>query len=175
MQTSRNAPDSREARRQRILSLLGDERLRARGALRSQGALQARLRREGCVVDQATLSRDLRDLGVVKGPDGYELPGNGALPAATSGPSLWHSVHAFLLQAVPAQNLLVLRTPPGAAQALALALDRAANDPTALPGMVGTVAGDDTVLAVCTTASRARALARQLRQQQSHASATPRP
>lgn len=141
--------DSRDGRRQRILQLLEHERLR------SQAELQERLAAGGHEVNQATLSRDLRDLGVVKGRDGYELPA--APPAQNAPPQLWQAVHTWLLGATAAQNLVVLRTPAGGAQALGLALDHAA-----LPGLVGTIAGDDTVLAVCADNRKAKALTKQL-------------
>lgn len=140
----------RDRRRQRILHLLGRERLK------NQAELQQRLAEDGFDVNQATLSRDLRDLGVVKGPDGYDLP-QGTLSPGTAQASLWHAVHTWLLSATAAQNQVVLRTPAGGAQALGIAIDRAA-----LPGVVGTIAGDDTVLAVCADAGRARGLVRQL-------------
>lgn len=139
-----------ESRRQRILALLERDRVR------SQAELQQQLADAGFEVNQATLSRDLRGLGVVKGKDGYELP-NAPLSPATAHPSLWHAVRTWLVDAVPAQNLVVLRTPAGGAPALGLALDRAG-----LPGLVGTLAGDDTVLAVCASTSQARQLARRL-------------
>jgi len=143
----------RDDRRQRILQLLERQRLR------NQADLQDRLAAAGFEVNQATLSRDLRDLGVVKGSAGYVLP-QATLSPTTSQQSLWHAVHTFLVSATAAQNLVVLRTPAGGAPALALALDRAP-----LPGLVGTIAGDDTVLVVCTDAGRARSLVRQLSRQ----------
>jgi transcriptional regulator of arginine metabolism len=139
----------RDERRQRILHVLERERVR------SQADLQQLLADAGHDVNQATLSRDLRDLGVVKGPDGYELP-QAAVPQ-TAAQSLWHAVHTWLVSATAAQNLVVLRTPAGGAQPLGLALDKAE-----LPGVVGTIAGDDTVLAVCSDAAKARSLVRQL-------------
>lgn len=150
MPSRTNAAADREGRRQRILHLLERERCK------NQAELQDRLAADGCEVNQATLSRDLRDLGVVKGPDGYELP-QAPLSPLTVQQSLWHAVHTWLVSATAAQNLVVLRTPAGGAQALGLALDRAE-----LPGVVGTIAGDDTVLAVCAGPSRARSLVRQL-------------
>jgi transcriptional regulator of arginine metabolism len=143
------APADRDERRQRILRLLG------RARVRNQAELQELLAGDGVDVNQATLSRDLRDLGVVKGPDGYELPAATAPELANQ--SLWHAARTWLLGATPAQNLVVLRTPAGGAQPLGLALDKAA-----MPGVVGTIAGDDTVLAVCADAARAKALAREL-------------
>lgn len=156
--------ESRDQRRQRILELI------EQNTIRNQAELQKLLEDEGREVNQATLSRDLRDLGVVKGPDGYELPGAASLTPQLAGSSLWHAVHSWLLAATPAQNLVVLRTPPGGAHPLALALDRAAAEESALPGLVGTIAGDDTVLAVCSDAPKARALARRLlSQKEGHA------
>ena len=146
---SANHPeDPREARRQRIVALL------RRQPLSSQAELQRRLARAGIEVNQATLSRDLRDLGVVKGKHGYELP---AGPGAGAGQDLWLTVRGFLLRATAAQNQVVLRTPPGGAQALGLALDQAE-----LREVVGTIAGDDTVLVICPDPSKAKALAKRL-------------
>ena len=144
------AASDREERRQRILHLLERERPR------TQADLQQRLAATGHDVNQATLSRDLRDLGVVKGKDGYELP-HAPLSPQSAQPSLWHAVHTWMLSATAAQNLVVLRTPAGGAQALGVAIDHAA-----LPGVVGTIAGDDTLLAVCTDNQKAKALIRQL-------------
>ena len=125
-------------------------------AVASQEELRRQLRRRGWDVTQSTLSRDLRDLGVVKGPDGYELPAAAAAPARPED-SVWLAARTWLLAATPAQNLVVLRTPAGGAQPLGLAIDKAE-----LQGVVGTIAGDDTVLAVCADAARAKALARDL-------------
>jgi transcriptional regulator of arginine metabolism len=151
MPTRTPAPTSdRDGRRQRILHLLERERPK------SQAELQERLADAGFDANQATLSRDLRDLGVVKGPDGYELP-QGTLSPQSATQSLWHAVHTWLVAATAAQNLVVLRTPAGGAQPLGLAIDKAE-----LPGVVGTIAGDDTVLAVCADAQKAKALVRQL-------------
>lgn len=142
--------NDRDQRRQRILTLL------ERARVKNQAELQRRLADDGHDVNQATLSRDLRDLGVVKGKDGYELP-QAPLSAQNAQTSLWHAVHTWLLSATPAQNLVVLRTPAGGAMALGVALDQAA-----LPGVVGTIAGDDTLLAVCSDNQKARALVQRL-------------
>lgn len=142
--------EQREDRRRRIVALLEKHHVR------SQAELQQQLATAGFDVNQATLSRDLRDLGVVKSKDGYQLPGASAQPPATAL-ELQAAIRSWLLQADLAQNLVVLRTPPGGAQPLGLALDRAE-----LPGLLGTIAGDDTVLAICRDANKARALARRL-------------
>ena len=148
---SRTAPESRDARREQILTLL------QRGPIANQAELQQQLAAAGFAANQATLSRDLRDLGVVKTKDGYELPATPATPAPGAHQNLWQAVRTWLLGATAAQNLVVLRTPAGGAQPLGLAIDHAA-----LPGVVGTIAGDDTVLAVCANTAKARALVRRL-------------
>ena len=142
----------RQIRRDKILELI------ARRRVTSQAQLQELLRDAGIEANQATLSRDLRDLAVAKTPDGYQLPpGSGGASAETLQTSLWHAARTWLRRAQPAQNLLVLHTPAGGAQALGLALDR-----SALPEVVGTIAGDDTVLVVCPSEAKARKLQRQL-------------
>ena len=156
MQARTNPNDSRDARRQRILAVIEQEQVR------SQAELADRLAADGFAVNQATLSRDLRDLGVVKGKDGYEPPTAPALTPATANSSLWHAVHVWLLSATAAQNLVVLKTPAGGAQALGVAIDRAAQPGGELQGVVGTIAGDDTLLCVCSDGSKARALVRRL-------------
>ena len=85
----------------------------------------------------------LRDLGVVKGKNGYELP-NTAMPTQPGPLGLWHTINTWVLSVTPAKNQLVLRTPPGGAQALGLAIDN-----SELPEVIGTIAGDDTVLVIC--------------------------
>lgn len=145
--------DSRDSRRQRILHHIEQQ------PVRNQAELQELLERDGLQCNQGTLSRDLRDLGVLKGKEGYALPSAAGLSPETASQSLWHAVHAYLLTATQAANQVVLHTPPGTAQPLGLALDRAA-----LPGLVGTIAGDDTVLMICQNAARARALTRKLLQ-----------
>jgi len=151
---SHQSPDTQRARRERIVALLG------KGRVRNQAELQERLAAAGLEVNQATLSRDLRLLGVVKGKDGYEMPSAPTLAPANAHQSLWHAVHTWLVGATAAQNLVVLRTPAGGAQALGIAIDNAE-----LPGVVGTIAGDDTVLAVCKDPNKAKALVRRLAQE----------
>jgi transcriptional regulator of arginine metabolism len=122
---------------------------------KSQDELAAMLRREGIEATQATLSRDLRDLGVLKGPDGYTLPSDAAQRAP--GRELRESAAAYLLSALPAGNIVVLRTGPGQASALALEVDRSGID-----GVVGTVAGDDTIFVAAKSPRLAIRLARAL-------------
>ena len=145
-----------KAARQRALSDL----LRSR-QVSSQARFLEFLHDQGFVATQATVSRDLEELGAVKvrGADGrlvYALPETGALPAAREE-EVRRVLEQSLLAVVPAGNLVVLRTPPGHANLLASALDRAG-----LPGLAGTVAGDDTVLVVCTDRTSGKAMARQL-------------
>lgn len=117
--------------------------------LRSQEEIALVLQREGIEATQATLSRDLRELGVLKGPEGYMLPAAGASrePARRE---LQRALAAYMLSARRAGNLAVVRTGAGQANALALEIDRAA-----LEGAVGTVAGDDTIFIAATTATQA--------------------
>lgn len=129
------------------------------GPPRSQGEMLRRLRAAGVRVTQSTLSRDLRELALVKGPTGYreaDDPTQGADPAARLG-SMERMMRGYLTGVARAGNLVVLRTSPGLAHALGVALDRADLDE-----VVGTVAGDDTLFAATRGPSRARALERRL-------------
>ncbi len=132
---------SKSERRAQLTGLL------ASGRGSSQRALVDALAALGVEVTQATLSRDLRELGAVKGPGGYRLPG------ATTDP-LQRALGEWLVSATAAQNLVVLKTPPGGAAPLAVVLDAARR-----PEIVGTVAGDDTIMAILPTSKAARALA----------------
>ncbi|MBJ76076.1 MAG: hypothetical protein CMJ98_03565 [Planctomycetes bacterium] len=125
------------ARRDAITELLQAE------SVHNHAELAALLEARGHGVNQATLSRDLRDLGVVKGPDGYTLSGAGSPTPESSGQRLTLAVRQYLSSAVQAQNQVLLRTPPGGAQPLALALDGAGH-----ADLLGTVAGDDTILLI---------------------------
>jgi transcriptional regulator of arginine metabolism len=104
----------------------------------TQEELARELGEIGIQTTQVTLSRDMRELALVKTPEGYRQ-----LPTETSGPSLAEVTNEFLQDIRLAQNLVVLRTSPGNANTLAVAIDRAE-----LEEVVGTVAGDDTVLVV---------------------------
>jgi transcriptional regulator of arginine metabolism len=155
-------PASKAARHARIVELL------AGNAVRSQAELAALLHDAGVQVTQATLSRDLEELGAVKlrPPDGglpvYVVPEDGSpLTARTADDAPPHRLARlmaeFLTSADASGNLVVLRTPPGAAQFLASALDRAG-----LPDVLGTIAGDDTILVVARSGTGGTALARRL-------------
>jgi len=119
-----------------ILRLISD------ASIANQEELRRRLAAQKLRVTQATLSRDLQELRLVKTHQGYKAAA--ALPENGNGlPSLERALGEFLVDIRPAENLLVLKTPPGGAQALAAAVDGAK-----FPETAGTVAGDDTVLIV---------------------------
>jgi transcriptional regulator of arginine metabolism len=130
-----------------------------RHQVRSQEQLRRLLRAEGFRVTQATLSRDVRDLGLVKGgADGaYRSP----RPPGSNGhaPVLTRAVSECLARMDRVQQFVVLRTGPGQAPLLGVALDGAR-----LPELVGTIAGDDTILAITRDARQARAFVRRLEQ-----------
>jgi len=137
---------SKAARHARIVETIREQ------PVRSQTELADLLAGAGIQVTQATLSRDLEELGAVKvrGTDGvpavYYIPedGNPVLRPAEQAPARLVRLLRELLTGVDhSGNLVVLRTPPGAAQFLASAFDR-----SGLPDVVGTIAGDDTILVV---------------------------
>jgi transcriptional regulator of arginine metabolism len=122
----------------------------------NQDELRRRLIHLGLRVTQATLSRDLRELKLVKTVEGYRTLQAAAshAPAAEEAaplPSINRALKEFLLDIRPAQNMLVLKTPPGGAQPIAAAVDA-----EHWKEVAGTLAGDDTIL-IITTSSRARA------------------
>jgi transcriptional regulator of arginine metabolism len=118
-----------------------------REPVHSQEQLRQRLLGLGFDVTQATLSRDIKELGLMKrAADGAYQPADSSYapaPAAAVG-ALARALGEFLLAVDVAQQLVVLKTGPGQAQLLAIAVDRAQ-----LPDVVGTIAGDDTILVVC--------------------------
>ena len=149
------APLTRAARHARIVELIRDKEIH------SQPELADLLAGDGIQVTQATLSRDLKELGAVtaRAGDGrgvYVIPEDGHRPLrdAETAPARLVRLLRELLNGVDASgNIAVLRTPPGAAQYLASALDRAG-----LPEIVGTIAGDDTILVVAREADGGAAL-----------------
>jgi len=133
------------------------EALRER-PLPNQEALQKALRRRGFKVGQATLSRDIRDLNLVKTAAGYSLPPGEEL--LHSGlPPVSRLMKEFVLEVRVAQNLLVLKTIVGSAQPVAAAMDQ-----QDWPELVGTIAGDDTVLVVCPEKEDAKKLAHRIQE-----------
>jgi transcriptional regulator of arginine metabolism len=131
-----------------------------REAIYSQELLRTRLLGQGFDVTQATLSRDIKEHGLVKrASDGsYQrsVAAAAAAPAEMEG-AVRRRVREFLRSYEQVQQLIVLKTDPGQAQVLAIALDR-----SGLPEIVGTIAGDDTILIITRDARQADALVQQL-------------
>jgi transcriptional regulator of arginine metabolism len=144
-----------KARRQAALLEVVD-----REALHSQEMLRRRLHQRGFEATQATISRDIRDLGLVKraGDGAYQRPGVDASNPETALSALERATAEFLRRVDRVQQLVVIRTGVGQAQPLALALDRAQ-----LPETVGTIAGDDTILVIARGARGAAALLKRLK------------
>lgn len=131
----------------------------AASPVRSQDVLRRRLAGMGIRATQATISRDVKELGLVKrAADGAYRSAEGA-PSAPAIPDerVRRAVAEYLRRVEQVQQLLVLKTDPGQAQPLAFALDRAA-----WPEIVGTVAGDDTILVVARTERSAKTLGRRV-------------
>lgn len=155
---SQSIPATRAARQALIAEILSAE------AIGSQSLLRTRLQQAGIEVTQATLSRDLDDMSAVKVKDAsghqlYRVPEPAELTTATAGArvSLERWCAEVLVSVQRAFNQLVLRTPPGAAQLLASSIDRAALD-----GVLGCIAGDDTVLVVLASEEEAEELRQHL-------------
>ena len=155
-------PQTRAGRRQLILDILG------RRSVRSQGELLEILSTDGFAVTQATLSRDLVELGAVKVREGktlvYAVPGEGGDRTARVAPGpqevssrLRRQCEELLVTARVSANLVVVRTPSGAANYLASAIDHA--DET---DIMGTIAGDDTIMIITGGQRQSRALASRL-------------
>lgn len=117
------------------------------GTVATQSELRQKLARRGIHVTQATLSRDIEELGVVKTREGYRLP-ESAAPPAPPQPTLPVILKEFLRDVRQASNLVVIKTHPGNAHTVAVALDA-----EQWPGVTGTVAGDDTIF-VATAGAR---------------------
>jgi transcriptional regulator of arginine metabolism len=143
---------NKSLRQRAILELL------KQGSVASQEGLQRALRKRGIRVGQATLSRDVRDLGLNKTADGYALPhGDGSSSPAL--PPVSRLVREFVLEVRAAQNLLVIKTIVGSAQPVAAALDE-----EDWAEAIGTIAGDDTILMVCPDQAGARKLAERVQE-----------
>jgi transcriptional regulator of arginine metabolism len=128
----------------------------------SQDELRRKLRRRGIHVTQATLSRDIHQLRVSKGPSGYSLPnGHGASEIEAEEdrpPSLDEMISSFGVRVRQAMNQVVLNTAMGGAQPVAAALDR-----EEWPEVLGTIAGDDTILVICSDLRHASEVETRLR------------
>jgi transcriptional regulator of arginine metabolism len=150
--------DLKERRRRAIADLIRGQ------ALSSQEELAERLHAQGFAATQATISRDLEQLGAVKvrreGHLSYTLPDtvpNGAGPNG-AGPRLAAVLRDWLRYIDTASNLVVIKTPPGTAHLVGVALDN-----SDLPEIVGTICGDDTTFIACRSAAEAEALAAKFR------------
>ncbi len=120
-------------RRNQILDIIRNEEAT------TQSDLRRALARRGIRVTQATVSRDIEELGLVKTREGYRREGHAESPAP-SQPSLAVILKEFLREARQASNLVIVKTHPGNAHTVAVALDS-----TGWPELLGTVAGDDTI------------------------------
>lgn len=137
---------SKSDRQGQIVNLIADR------AIHTQEELARALKDVGIPATQVTLSRDIRELGLVKTADGYRQIGR-----EPGGPGFASVAADFLVEVRMAANLVVLKTTPGNANSLAVALDRAQ-----WPDVVGTIAGDDTVLVICPDGPRAEEVRRKL-------------
>lgn len=142
-----------KARRQAVILEIVD-----REALHNQEDLRRRLRQRGFDATQATISRDIKELGLVKraGDGAYQRPGVDVGNPQTTRAALERATAEFLRRADRVRELVVIRTGAGQAQPLALAIDRAQ-----LAEAVGTIAGDDTILVIARDRRRAAVLLKQ--------------
>ena len=138
--------NSTAARRAKVISLVES------GVIHSQSDLVKELKKSGYKVTQATASRDLEEIGAVRGSNGYQL-------ASSSDDSLARvlTTENLILSVEASGNLAVVRTPPGGAQLLASNLDH-----SKLKSIIGTIAGDDTVLVVSRKSNGGAELAKEL-------------
>lgn len=153
---AKRAALSTNARRALVIKLVTD------GKVHSQADLVALLYDEGIEVTQATASRDLEEVGAVRGRDRNGV--NRYRFAAGEGEArsrLSRVSDELILSIVASGNLVVVKTPAGGAQLLASSLDRAATNGE-LKNLIGTIAGDDTVLAVSRSSTGGSALAKAL-------------
>jgi transcriptional regulator of arginine metabolism len=141
---------TKAARQKAILELLH------RGRVESQEELQRFLAKRGFEAGQATLSRDIRELGLVKTPEGY-ASGRDMAVLEPVLPSVARLVREFVVDVRLAQNLLVLKTSVGSAQPVAAAVDA-----EEWPEVVGTIAGDDTILVISSDNKTAQQLIRRI-------------
>jgi transcriptional regulator of arginine metabolism len=128
-------------------------------SLHNQEQLRKRLRKAGFPATQATISRDVKQLGLVKraGDGAYQRPGVDTTSPAMVRTALERAAGEFLRHIDRVQQLVIVRTGAGQAQPLAIAIDQAR-----LEGTVGTIAGDDTILVIAKDGRRAAAVARRL-------------
>ncbi len=139
-------------RRTQIVDLLRTEEVE------TQDDLRRKLARRGIHVTQATVSRDIEELGLVKTRTGYRLPEASAEPLAPPQPTLAIVLKEFLTDVRQAANLVILKTRPGNAHSVAVALD--ANP---WEEVVGTVAGDDTIFIATPSPHQAEMIRKKIR------------
>lgn len=139
-------------RQQAILELARE------GPIGSQEELQHTLAKRGLDVGQATLSRDIRELALIKTVHGYTLPSAQPQRSEPNLPPMQRLLREFVQGVRPAQNLIVLKTAVGSAQPVAAALDA-----QAWPEVVGTIAGDDAILIVSPDKRAAKKLVERIR------------
>lgn len=138
---------NKRARQKLIRDLIGIREIR------TQDELLDALKRKNVRVTQATLSRDFREMGVIKKPEGMGGVVYKIVPEATpvSADNLYKKFAGAVLDVKRSNNLILLKTPPAEAQGVSRVIDNARID-----GLLGTVAGDDTILIVAETESDAR-------------------
>lgn len=129
------------------------------GPVPNQDELRRRLYRRGYRVTQATLSRDIHELGLVKSVDGYGLPETEEHGADSWLPSVERLIREFAHSVTAAQNLVVVRTSAGSAQPVAAAIDA-----EEWPEVLGTIGGDDTILLVSPDTKQAATLVARLKE-----------
>lgn len=142
---------SKRIRQQAILDLVVKQRVP------SQAMLAEELKKRGFEVTQATLSRDIAELELVKSKDGYLRREDASATGTPAVPDPKGTLKRLVVKVVEAQNLVVVRTPPGSAQLVALALEDGS-----YPEIIATLGGDDTCLVVLRDADQALAFKRAL-------------
>ncbi len=140
---------TRTVRQAKIAELIDAEQIH------KQKDLLSKLKRYGIEITQATLSRDLRELGVVKSRDGYAMVTDNGHPE--TGEGLRHIFREFVRYVDASGNIVVLKTGPSNAPAVAVAIDK-----VAWPEILGTVAGEDTLFALVKTPSQARKIVKRI-------------
>ena len=141
---------SRTRRQELILTIISDR------PIRNQGELAKELESAGVSMTQSTLSRELKALGIAKTPDSHG--GYRYTTGEPSGRGPLSPLVAFVRKIERAKNLIVVRTPPGNAQGVAHGVDE-----VAWPEVMGTIAGDDTILLICRSDGDATAVEKRLR------------
>jgi len=142
---------SKKARQARILEIVGSRRVE------SQESLSAFLRDDGVEATQTTISRDIRELGLVKVRGRYQAAAEP--PPAFSSVALRSAFAQFVTRTDAVGNIVVVRTSPGSAHSVCVALDAAG-----WPEVVGTIAGDDTIFVLARNANECRKLLKRIRE-----------